>query len=486
MDQSSFAIHALSPYPYINWLYYGFLFIAATRTLRNERRLLVLFLSSIAFETAFILDVGFWVRPSYIIGVVFIAQAAKRGLRFPFWAAGSLGLLAIVGMGSILFNADLLHASTDSVSVRATFLRPLIQSGQYLTLLLVAVSLYSAMLRGSYFVSTLRTIHWVAFGVSVYSLYEIAAFYLPIPFVSMDNSVTDYFFAGFDEVGVPIIRAHATFLEPINLNNFLFLGIASTLALRAIHEARGWRYWLPLMTQLVLLVGTFSRSTLLTLMVLAPTLLVFYPRSASSLMHFVTDRAMRVAVILLALSSLMFALSVTPDRLQDSRSVAVRAIYSRFAVNRTGPGALTVLGRSTASGELSKLINDGRWVFGVGFGNEVNWFGGVFAAKSLFNQIIIVSGIVGLSLFFWFVIRVCINLLRQFMCRQNALETRRACWIFFIAFAALITQRLSFSGFFTDTYLWVAFALCVYLGQSNWIVQLQTRPRAIAGVPALN
>lgn len=460
-----FSLQEINLYPYITWAFYGAFLLFTPFLMRHEKNLFTMFLVSLVFESALLIDVGFFIRPSYIIGLILILKtAACRGIKFPARYVVLLALFVLTGVAGIFLNLDLVGAA-QSGEARATFIRPIIQMGQLVTLILIVVSVFTLLRRERFFRHTVRVLHFVSVGIALYAIWEIVAIYFNLPYLNLDSMRQSYWYIGFGTPLLYIFRPHATFIEPIELNNFLFLGIASSFAYRMLYNKRGWKYWGLFLIQLVVLFGSFSRSTMITIALLTPFLSLFYPRRLKSVVGFVFDRAFRFFLVVVILIVSLYILILTPEGMRQ-KSPVEQVLFSRLVLNRTHKTlGFSSFGRADALGDIQSLADAGRLGFGVGIGNEANWWGGVGGTANLYNQIIIYTGVIGLGIFFIFLGSIFYGLFRNYWRSQNNLIFRQINLIFFIGFLGMIVQRLSFSGLLTDTYLWVAFALCIYLGQ---------------------
>lgn len=462
-DLAGYGLKEINLYPYLIWAFYGALLFFSPFWMRTGRRLFTLFLITLVFETAFVVDLGFFVRPAYVIGLILVIKTAAGGLSFPWKYTVLLGLFVFTGIGSIFLNLDLIGAAS-SGELRATFLRPLIQVGQLTVMILIAMATFTILKKGQYFPHAIRILHWLSVVVAVSAIYEIAAIYLHLPYLNLNNMLPEYWYPRFGIQDFTIFRARVTFIEPIELNNFQILGIASSLAYRVLYQIPWRRYWPLITVQLLVLLGTFSRSTILTVSVLMPLFFLLYPRHIRSVLGFFADRWLRVLTVGAIIVLIVYSATRTPEQVKQS-GVVSQAVLTRLILHKSKADVIKPWGRAGAVDEIQPLIEGGRLAFGVGLGNDANWKGGIGGSFNLYNQIILYTGVIGLGIFFIFVVSILYGLFRNYLKRSSDLLSRRINFIFFIGFLGILVQRLSFSGLLNDTYLWVAFALCIYLGQ---------------------
>lgn len=462
---AGFGLREINLYPYLTWVFYGALLFFSPFWMRTEKRLFTLFLITLVFETAFLIDLGFFVRPSYVMGLILVVRTFAHGVTFPGRYFVLLILLAFSGIVGIFLNLDLIGAATSGES-RATFLRPLIQLGQLTAMILIAISVFTILKQRGYFKHAVRVLHWLAVAVAVYAVYEVVAIYLHLPYLNLDSQLSEYWYLNFGAAEKPFFRPRVTFIEPIELNNFQMLGIASSLVYRILYNVPWRRYWPFLFLQLTVLIGTFSRSTLLTLFVVIPVSILFYPRKVRTAMGFLFSRFGPLLLALPVFFVLYFTFTLNVIKVKEMGPVG-QIFFERFAYIKDEQLGITILGRPTAVKEVMKLVDDGRLSFGLGIGNEANWLGGVWGTSSIYSQVLFYSGIFGVSFFSLFIGSILYELFWNYRRKAADILYRRVNWIFFIGFLGMMVQRLAFSGLLTDTYLWVAFALCIYLGQLN-------------------
>ncbi len=463
---SYFTLQEINLYPYLAWAFYIILLVLTPFLFQRPRLLFILFLASLPFEAGLLLDVGFFIRPSYVLGMLFIIKTFFCGIHFPRRAVLIIGAFFGFALLSLLLNLDLIGRFV-GMETRATVYRPLLQLGQLSTMLLVMVSVYTLLKRDTLFPQAVRVMHWVSVTVALYAIWEVTAIYLHLPYLNLNNHLPEFWYIKFGIPNGPLIfRPRVTFIEPIELNNFLLFGITCSLIYRLVYNRRGWRYWLTLAVQLIPLFGAFSRSTLLTLFVLVPVFTFFYPRTgARGPVKFFTRQSVRMTTVVLFMFILFRAFTLTPEAYESVGTVS-SILYSRFArFHSISIGAeLSILGRTGALEEAQLLARDGRIWFGVGPGNEVSWWGGTGSFYSLYSQLVMNFGLVGLTIFLFFVGQVLSRLLINAWRRNWDIHGRQAQWIFFIGLSAILVQRLAFPGLLTDTYFWVALAFAMYVG----------------------
>ncbi len=456
-------LQEINLYPYLLWIFYGTLLFLSPFWLKTEKRVYTLFLITLILETALVIDLGFFVRPSYIVGLILVVRTAVHGLKFPGKYVVLLMLFVLTGIAGIFLNMDLIGAVSSGES-RATFLRPPIQVGQLIAMILIAISVFTILRRGEYFRHTVRVLHWLSVAVAFSALYELAAIYLHLPYINLNNMLPHYWYPGFGTSTIYIFRARVTFIEPIELNNFQLLGIASSLVYRVLYQIPWRRYWPFITVQLLVLLGTFSRSTTLTVAVLAPLFFLFYPRHIKSMLGFFADRLMRVLIVGALVLLVVYGATRTSEDVRQSNVVS-QTVLTRLILHRSKTNEIKLWGRSNTYREIQPLVDGQRLAFGVGLGNDANWKGGIGGSYSIYSQIILYTGVIGLSVFFLFVISILCELFRNYLKRSSGQNFQQIHWIFIVGFLSMLIQRLAFSGLLNDTYLWVTFAICIYLGQ---------------------
>src|SRR3989338_7405370 len=195
-ELGGFGLREINLYPYLTWVFYGTLLFLSPFWMRKEKRLFTFFLITLIFETAFVIDIGFFVRPSYIIGLILTIRTIVRGLVFPWKYAVFLALFVLTGIASIFLNLDLIGGATSGES-RATFFRPLIQSIQLITMIFITMTTFTILKKGQYFRHTIRVLHWLSVAVAIAAFYELAAIYFHLPYLNLNNMLPEYWYPRF-------------------------------------------------------------------------------------------------------------------------------------------------------------------------------------------------------------------------------------------------------------------------------------------------
>ena len=331
-------------------------------------------------------------------------------------------------------------------------------------MIFITMTTFTILKKGQYFRHTIRVLHWLSVAVAIAAFYELAAIYFHLPYLNLNNMLPEYWYPRFGIQDLTIFRARVTFIEPIELNNFQLLGIMSSLVYRVLYEVSWRRYWPLLVLQLLVLLGTFSRSTILTVSVLTPLFFLLYPRRIKTALGFFADHWIRVLTVGALIFLVVYAGTRTPEQVIQSNLVS-QAVLTRLILHKSKADVIKPWGRAGAVEEIQPLVEDHRIAFGVGLGNDANWKGGIGGSYNMYNQIILYTGVFGLSIFVVFVGAIVYGIFRNYIRNSGDLNFRKINWIVIIGFAGILTQRLAFSGLLNDTYLWVAFGLGIYLGQ---------------------
>ncbi len=480
-----YSLREVNLYPYLTWIFYGVLFLSGQSWMKTKKRLYTVFLITLIFETAFIIDVGFFIRPSYILGLILVLKVFMGGVTLPRKYVFFLILFVISGVIGILINSDLIGKAFSNES-RATFLRPIIELSQLLFMIFTAASVFTLLKREHYFSHTVRIIHWLAVIVAFSAIYELIAIYFHLPYLNLNNMLPHYWYPrfGFDNdfsPGFLMFRARVTFIEPIELNNFQFFGLACSLMYRLLYQ-KSWKYYFLLLTlQVVVLLGTFSRSTLFTFFAMAPLFFLFYPQKAYTALEFFLKRFFTICVVGILVFFIQYIITMTPEKLAHSH-VLVKALLTRNVLNQSEADKPSILGRGEAVDEVQKFFNGERFFFGVGIGNDANWMGGIGGSNSLYTQIFMFTGIIGTSIFLLFLGCILFSLLKNYLRPQSDLTHRRIFLVAVVGFLSMLIQRFAFSGLLNDTYLWVAFAFFIYLGEVKKIDDLNVQKNTTISV----
>ena len=435
-------------FPYINYIFYIIFLLLIVKHWNNSNKLFVVFLFSLILESAFIIDIGFFVKPNHIMGGVLIWQAGKVGFKFPAIDTAFLVVLVFTSWLSIVLNYDLLGVSEINTT-RGSHFRPIIQLGQMIFLIMVMISYFSMQLRDNNFYQSMLYIHLVSVLVAIYALYEVISIYFHLPFIMLNNDLSSYWYMGFRHDGVQIFRPRSTFYEPINFNNFLFFGIACSMNYyelfnNILRKRQKMIYGLTWLVLIMVLLGSFSRSTILTVICLIPISVILYPKNKIS-------NILKLSVFI-PISLVLFEMLGMYD-----------VFFERF---RNISENISLLGRAGAIAEVSYIESLGRWIFGVGLGNAPSVRGSVSSFDSMYNQIYINIGFVGLVIYFCWIASIFIRMFANVIDKNNYIVSRKINAIFIVGFLGLCVQRLSFPGFLTDTYLWVAIGTSIFIAHN--------------------
>src|SRR3989338_2776520 len=155
-----------------------------------------------------------------------------------------------------------------------------------------------------------------------------------MPYLNLNNMLPAYWYPRFVIQDLIIFRARVTFIEPIELNNFQLLGIMSSLVYRVLYQIP-WKKYLPfLVLQLLVLLGTFSRSTILTIFVLTPLFFLLYPRRVKTALGFFTDRWTRILTVGAVIFLIVYAGTRTPEEVKQSNLVS-QAVLTRLILHKS-------------------------------------------------------------------------------------------------------------------------------------------------------
>jgi len=452
-----FGLKEIYLYPYLNWVFYIFLVYLVIKFKSNKEKLFYIFIISLVLESAFIVDVGFFVKVNHIAGILLIFIAARFGFKIPAKYILLLSLFFIIAVVSILVNFDLAGLATIDVS-RANFMRPVIQLTQFSILTLIMCSVITLLKKYNNFKQTMHFMHWISVIVALYATYEVASCVFHLPFINLNNDLPSYWY-----MGNVFPRPRSTFYEPINLNNFQFFGIACSLIYRQLYHKNDITFWVAFLLQVLVLIGSFSRSTLLVLAVVLPLMLIFYPQKRGrDIFPFLLKQCGIIVAVLFVVFFIVINFTKFSSDSKNSKRMD-QILYSRM---QNISEQLSILGRKNAINEVMDLYHDNRILLGIGIGNGPNWRGTVSTFSSMYNQIFIYTGIIGFTIFMLFLSLILFALFRNYFISGNTLINRRINFTFFVGLLAMLTQRLSFAGFLTDTYLWTAFAVGIYIEQN--------------------
>jgi len=230
----------------------------------SSRGLTAWLICSVVLQNAFVIDIGFWILPTYLLVVLVWMRVLGDSRLTPIQAPMTRPVKAFLALGAVsTLVAVNLHDqfAQPQAGLRYTPTRPFIQFG---TLVLV-VSAYFLVLRlvrsGSHRARALRVLVVAGTVIALYALYQQFAYYLDLPGLNPPlgiRAANSAYLLG----GSFVFRSNATFFEPLNLGHFLVGIIPVTIALSLGRPASSpiTRRWLVAATalQVLALVSTFS------------------------------------------------------------------------------------------------------------------------------------------------------------------------------------------------------------------------------------
>lgn len=460
-------------YPYLNLFFYSILLFLIVKFIRNDRALFYIFIISLIFERSFLLDVGFFIRLSHIMAVLLMLVVISRGYAFkpePKYAV-LLWAFFFVSIISVFVNFDLIGKAISS-ETRATFLRPVMQVVQLSVLILIVFFVVRFLHRYNNFGQTMRLIHWLGVAVSIYAIYEVMSIYFHLPFVNLNNDQPSYWYMGFPlRSGFSVFRPRSTFFEPLAFNNFLFFTMACSLIYRQLFDKRGIKYWSLFGIQLVALVISYSRSALAVLFVSGVILVLLYPLKNTINVYdlkrlFQVCVKIAVVIVFIIVSYNFILLDDYPDKAGTNRNIVYQILLDRFYHLKEIPDTGSITHREGSKLEIKEVYDSGRWFLGIGLGNEANWRGGVGGFNNFYCQVFFYTGLVGITIFLWFMGLILFSLIRNYLDFRNGNLNKKISLIYFVGLLSVIVQRLVVVGLLTDVHLWVSFAIGIYIAKT--------------------
>ncbi|MCK4520290.1 O-antigen ligase family protein [Candidatus Parcubacteria bacterium] len=214
---------------YIQWLFAALIFIALVLfAFRFPFYSFLLFIITLPFEAAFVIEADFTIRISYILLIITILGLFFSGRKLHFKSNLNIPIFIFLAVSTLsllmtVFSSPPLVELGKEAGYRGTQLRSIIQ----LLFLFFFVSAYFLTL---HFCSdkkrlkkVLKAYIGIALVVSIYGVYQFFAVKFGLPFVDITSAIS----TGGHSYGVSyytdpsLFRAHATFQEPLNFGHYL-------------------------------------------------------------------------------------------------------------------------------------------------------------------------------------------------------------------------------------------------------------------------
>lgn len=240
---------------------------------------------TLPFEAAFVLEIGFTIRPSYLVvlGLTFVilCQFALRGRFGDFSSPLNIPILLYLGVTSLSLIMTILNPPpavdmAPEAKLRGSEFRSMVQLAfLFFSSLAYFYTVYFCS-NDSRIVRALRTYVYCAIALSIYGIYQFVAFILNLPFVDITNALStggDVYHASRYGAWYDF-RSHGTFQEPLNFGHYLVTAIPIVFALALCRKKVGDKvssavlrtYSLPILVMCSALFLTRSRGAWLGLL----------------------------------------------------------------------------------------------------------------------------------------------------------------------------------------------------------------------------
>ncbi len=443
----------------------GIVFVTLLAVRPTFERVFHLLLLSLPLMTAFVINLGGFIRASFLLVLAGLLAALVEGRLAVVRRNLSVSLLHLFVLFSLVstvltLQIPNLRTLTES-GIRGLPIRSLIQAGQLLLMVAAFHLTLSYVRTRADLERVVRFILWGAIFASLYGFYELFAALLKVPFLDLNNAALSRgnITAGYTVAGVWLPRPRSTFFEPIGLATFLlFAGpLVAALAFGQRRRARRWGMLFGCVGMAALFVAANSRAALIG-SALALGLVLLLVRTWQA-------RIVFLVVLIVVATAFGAVVWLAAEDLWSADLVWV------VVAERVGSVA-TLRGRTDARTAAEEFYAEPRAIFaehpllGVGIGNLPFYVlhGGegaqVATAGSLYVQLLTEGGIVGTGLFLAFVGSVCLSLLRVILGTSDPALHRFALASLTSVIAVLVTW-IAVPGLYTDTYLWVMLALAV-------------------------
>ena len=429
---------------------------------------------TLPMTAALVIDIGGSIRITYLFTLLAVVLGFRTGsFKISSGTITTFCLHAYVVYALFSTTYTFLIPDIRALTVvgfRGSVFRSLIQFGQ----LVLMVTVFHVIL--SYARSRVRVervctlIFWSMFLASAFGLYEFLVFTFDLPFVNLHTTpldtaegplslekrlIDDHFLGGMRSIaGVDVVRPRSFLSEPIEFASFLLFSVPFSVIAARVSSTQGRRQlkMACVFVAVVLFLLANARAGFVAVAGVLPVLLIWAP-NAKTRRRVVGGIVGFLIFIGFAIFPLLGAVGGISGLIEF-----VRSNYE-FILSMEGRG-----------GSLKAGVNEPLQVFlvnpllGVGIGNYpfylslASYGTSVATTGSIYASVITELGIVGSIFFLGFIGSIILGLLRL-------LRRGRDPWLRGLAYGTLISivgamiSRAATSGLYTDSYLWVMWAL---------------------------
>jgi len=439
----------------------GAVFIAVRPTFERIFHLLLL---SLPLMTAFVINVGGFIRVSFLLTLLGLLAALTEGrLRIPkrCISVSLLNFFVFFSLISTVFTLGIpdLPTTVTLSGIRRPSVRSIIQAGQLLVMVGAFFLTLSYVRSKTDLQRVVTFILWGSLFATLYGFYEFFAAMFKIPFVDLNNAVMERgnLTAGYTVAGVFVVRPRSTFFEPIGLSTFLLFAGPLVLALAYAQPRRvlRWRMLLCCLGMVTLFVVANSRMALIGFILLLPLLFL--------LLGTWKARMSLLGGLVVVIATFAFVVG------SSSQDLSRRLEFAGLIATDRLDSVINLRGRAEGNeepyAEVKPIFAD-HPIMGVGIGNFPYYLsdpgrgGEIATSGSLYVQLLVEGGVVGTGIFLAFVGSILLGLLRVIR-RTSDLVLYRFALASFTSIVTVVTTWIAVPGLYTDTYLWVMMALGV-------------------------
>ena len=429
-----------------------------------------LMLVTLPMTAALVIDIGGSIRITYLFTLLAVAIGLRTGafkISSGRIATSCLHAYLIYALISTTYTFIIPELRTLTVvGFRGSVFRSFIQFGQ-LALMVTVFHVILSYARSRIRVERLCTlIFWSMFLASAFALYEVLAFTFNLPFINIHTTpldteegplslerrlMEDSFLGGRRSIaGVDVVRPRSFLSEPIEFASFLLFSVPfAAIAAQAAPTRQGRRLkmaWVYAAALLFLLAN--ARSGFIAVAGVLPVLLIWAPNAK-------TRRRVVGGIVgfLIFIGFAVFPLLGVVGGISGLVEF-VRSNYE-FILSMAGRegGISEPLGVFLVSPLLGVGIgNYPFYLSSASYGSSIATTGSIYA--TVFTEL----GILGFIFFLGFIASIILSLLRL-------LRRGRDPWLRGLAYGTLISivgvmiSRAGSSALYTDSYLWVMWAL---------------------------
>jgi len=426
---------------------------------------------TLPMTAALVIDIGGSIRITYLFTLLAVALGFRTGsFKISSGTITTFCLHAYVVYALFSTTYTFLIPDIRALTVvgfRGSVFRSLIQFGQ-LALMVTVFHVILSYARSRARVERVCTlIFWSVFLASAFGLYEFLVFTFDLPFVNLHTTpldtaegplslerrlIEDHFLGGMRSiVGVDVVRPRSFLSEPIEFASFLLFSVPFSVVAAQVSLTQGGRRlkMACVIVAVVLFLLANARAGFIAVAGVLPVLLIWAPdrKIRTRVVGTITGFLVLVAFAIFPLLGAVGGISGLIEFVRSNYEFIVSMAGREGGVNEP----LQVF-----------LVNP---LLGVGIGNHpfylsslTSYGTSVATTGSIYASVLTELGILGFIFFLGFAGSIILGLLRLLR-RRGEPRVRKLAYAALISIVGVMISRAATSGLYTDSYLWVMWAL---------------------------